>query len=48
VAVTKERIAIRLSRDVIEAFRATGEGWRMHMGEALPTLRRLTTVKWDD
>lgn len=27
-APTKERITIRLSRDVIERFRATGEGWQ--------------------
>lgn len=28
VAVIKERISLRLSPDVLEAFRATGEGWQ--------------------
>jgi len=34
-AVTKERISIRLSREVVETFRATGEGWQTRMDEAL-------------
>ncbi|OZA22022.1 MAG: hypothetical protein B7X93_13245 [Hydrogenophilales bacterium 17-61-9] len=34
-AVTKERITIRLSREVVETFRATGEGWQTRMDEAL-------------
>lgn len=34
-AVTKERITIRLSRDVVDSFRATGEGWQTKMDEAL-------------
>ncbi len=34
-APTKERITIRLSRDVVETFRATGEGWQTRMDEAL-------------
>ena len=34
-AITKERISIRLSRDVLESFRATGEGWQTRMDEAL-------------
>ena len=29
---TKERITIRLSRDVVERFRATGEGWQSRVG----------------
>ena len=34
-AVTKERITIRLSREVVDAFRATGNGWQTRMDEAL-------------
>jgi uncharacterized protein (DUF4415 family) len=34
-AVTKERITIRLSPDVLERFRATGKGWQTRMDEAL-------------
>lgn len=33
--VTKARITIRLSREVVETFRATGEGWQTRMDEAL-------------
>ncbi len=33
--VTKERITIRLSADVIEFFRSTGKGWQTRMDEAL-------------
>jgi uncharacterized protein (DUF4415 family) len=33
--VTKERITIRLSRDVVMQFRATGEGWQTRMDSAL-------------
>lgn len=32
---TKERITIRLSRDVVENFRATGEGWQTRLDAAL-------------
>ena len=32
---TKERISIRLSRDVVYTFRATGEGWQTRMDAAL-------------
>lgn len=32
---TKERITIRLSRDVVERFRATGEGWQTRVDAAL-------------
>lgn len=35
LAVTKERITIRLSRDVVERFRATGSGWQTRMDDAL-------------
>jgi uncharacterized protein (DUF4415 family) len=34
-APTKQLISIRLDRDVIETFRATGEGWQGRMNEAL-------------
>jgi uncharacterized protein (DUF4415 family) len=34
-AVTKERITIRLSREVVETFRASGAGWQTRMDEAL-------------
>ena len=34
-APTKERITIRLSRDVVERFRATGEGWQSRVDVAL-------------
>jgi uncharacterized protein (DUF4415 family) len=33
--VTKERITIRLSRDVVTQFRATGAGWQTRMDSAL-------------
>ena len=34
-AVTKERISIRLSPDVVQTFRATGEGWQTGIDSAL-------------
>jgi len=33
--VTKERITIRLSPEVVEKFRATGNGWQTRMDKAL-------------
>lgn len=33
--VTKERITIRLSRDVVERFRASGDGWQTRVDTAL-------------
>ncbi|GKS68954.1 uncharacterized conserved protein, DUF4415 family [Nitrosomonas sp. PY1] len=33
--LTKERISIRLSRDVLDAFRSTGIGWQTRMNDAL-------------
>lgn len=33
--VTKERITIRLSHDVVEQFRATGAGWQTRIDAAL-------------
>ena len=32
---TKERISIRLSHEVVETFRATGEGWQTRIDDAL-------------
>lgn len=34
-APTKERITIRLSQDVVQRFRATGEGWQTRVDAAL-------------
>ena len=34
-APTKERVTIRLSRDVVERFRATGDGWQTRVDAAL-------------
>jgi len=34
-APTKERITIRLSREVVEQFRESGEGWQTRMDAAL-------------
>ncbi len=34
-AVTKERLTIRLSPDVVSTFRATGDGWQTRMDAAL-------------
>lgn len=36
-APTKERITIRLSPDVVAAFRATGDGWQSRVDAALQT-----------
>lgn len=33
--ITKERITIRLSRDVVTQFRSTGEGWQTRIDSAL-------------
>ncbi len=33
--VTKERITIRLSHEVVEQFRASGEGWQTRVDAAL-------------
>ncbi len=32
---TKEQVAIRLDREVLDAFRATGKGWQTRMNAAL-------------
>lgn len=34
-AVTKERITIRLSREVVDQFRASGDGWQTRVDTAL-------------
>lgn len=34
-SMTKERITIRLSPDVVQTFRASGEGWQTRMDAAL-------------
>ena len=34
-AVTKERITIRLSLEVVETFRASGDGWQTRVDSAL-------------
>jgi uncharacterized protein (DUF4415 family) len=34
-APTKERITIRLSPEVVGAFRASGDGWQVRMDDAL-------------
>ena len=34
-SITKERINIRLSREVVESFRATGRGWQTRIDEIL-------------
>ena len=34
-AVTKERITIRLSPDVVQTFRASGDGWQTRVDAAL-------------
>jgi len=34
-AVTKERITIRLTRSVVDQFRATGDGWQTRIDAAL-------------
>jgi uncharacterized protein (DUF4415 family) len=34
-APTKERITIRLSQDVVQGFRATGQGWQTRVDAAL-------------
>jgi uncharacterized protein (DUF4415 family) len=33
--ITKERVTIRLSRDVVTQFRATGDGWQTRIDTAL-------------
>lgn len=35
IAPTKQQISLRVSRDVLERFRATGRGWQQRMDQAL-------------
>ncbi len=37
---TKERITLRLSREVVDHFRATGEGWQTRIDETLQRVIR--------
>jgi uncharacterized protein (DUF4415 family) len=45
-APTKVRIALRLDRETVDAFKATGPGWQTRIGEVLkraaPRLRGVT------
>jgi uncharacterized protein (DUF4415 family) len=41
---TKERITIRLSADVVTAFRATGDGWQTRMDAALKEWLRMNSA----
>ena len=36
---TKQQVTLRLDRDVVERFRATGEGWQGRINEALRRAR---------
>jgi uncharacterized protein (DUF4415 family) len=38
-APTKQQVTLRLDRDVIERFRATGEGWQSRINEVLRKVR---------
>jgi len=44
-APTKERITIRLSPDVVDYYRSTGEGWQARMDEALRNSIKRKTAK---
>ena len=36
---TKQQVTLRLDKDVVERFRATGEGWQRRINEALRRAR---------
>jgi uncharacterized protein (DUF4415 family) len=36
---TKQQVTLRLDRDVVERFRATGEGWQSRINDALRKAR---------
>ena len=38
-APTKQQVTLRLDRDVVERFRATGSGWQARINEALRKAR---------
>jgi uncharacterized protein (DUF4415 family) len=38
-APTKQQVTLRLDREVVERFRATGEGWQRRINEALRRAR---------
>jgi uncharacterized protein (DUF4415 family) len=42
---TKIKVSIRLSPEVVEALRSTGEGWQSRVDDALRTLIALTAKK---
>jgi uncharacterized protein (DUF4415 family) len=42
---TKVKVSIRLSPDVLEALRASGDGWQSRVDDALRTLINLTTKR---
>lgn len=44
-APTKERITIRLSQDVVEKFRATGDGWQSRVDVALKDWLKTHSLK---
>ncbi len=39
-AATKEMISLRVDRDVLAAYRATGAGWQSRMNDALRAAQR--------
>jgi uncharacterized protein (DUF4415 family) len=43
--VRKEQVSVRYDADVLEAFRATGDGWQTRMNDALRTYLREHPVK---
>jgi uncharacterized protein (DUF4415 family) len=42
---TKIKVSMRLSPEVLEALRSTGDGWQSRVDDALRTLIALTTKK---
>ncbi len=42
--ITKERITIRLSPDVVDAFRSTGQGWQTRVDAALREWLKMHSV----
>ena len=45
IAPTKKSIAIRLSQDVLENFKATGSGWQSRIDDALRTFLKEHPLK---
>jgi uncharacterized protein (DUF4415 family) len=44
-APTKEMVTLRLDRDVVAAYRATGPGWQARMNDALKAAMRQKSAK---